>query len=370
MAIEGYATVEGTGRYRERMVAAGVTHPEHFRKGLGGLALSSVGLGTYLGGDDAGTDAQYLEAVKQAVASGCNVFDSAINYRCQRSERVIGQALSELVQTGAVRRDELLFATKGGFIPFDGAPPRDSYAYVLQTFVNPGIIASSDVVADCHCMTPAYLRHQLKASLANLGLACLDVYYVHNPETQLGAVSREEFMARMRHAFEALEEAASQGLLRLYGTATWNGYRTEPGSRGHLSLEALVRMAEEVGGAHHHFKVLQLPYNLGMPEALAQQTQTLNGVTVSLLEAAKALDVYVMSSASILQGQLSRGLPRGAREVLGERTDAQRAIQFVRSTPGLGTALVGMKQVEHVRDNLTVAQRAPLHPDQFTKLFT
>ena len=35
-----------------------------------------------------------------------------------------------------------------------------------------------------------------------------------------------------------------------------------------------------------------------------------------------------------------------------------------------GTALVGMKQVEHVRDNLTVARHAPLHPDQFTKLFT
>ena len=37
---------------------------------------------------------------------------------------------------------------------------------------------------------------------------------------------------------------------------------------------------------------------------------------------------------------------------------------------GLGTALVGMKQVEHVRDNLTVARHAPLQPDQFTKLFT
>src|SRR5207247_7887790 len=206
MAIEGYATIEGTGRYRERMVAAGLTHPEHFRKGLGGLALSSVGLGTYLGWHAAATDAQYLEAVKQAVASGCNVFDSAINYRCQRSERVIGQALSELVQTGAVRRDELLFATKGGFIPFDGAPPQDSYAYVLQTFVHPGIIASSDVVAECHCMTPAYLRHQLKASMANLGLASLDVYCLHDPETTLGAVRRAEMTRPTRAAGESADE--------------------------------------------------------------------------------------------------------------------------------------------------------------------
>ena len=369
MAIEGYATIEGTRRYRERMVAAGIAHPEHFREGLGGLALSSVGLGTYLGGHDAGTDALYLASVEQAVAAGCNVLDSAINYRWQRSERVIGQALNEMVRDGAVRRDELLIATKGGFIPFDGTPPRDSYAYVLQTFVNPGIISSADVVADCHCMTPGYLRHQLNMSLTNLGLSCLDVYYLHNPETQLDAVSREEFMARMRKAFEMLEEAVSQGKLRLYGTATWNGYRSRPGSRGHLSLEALVGMAREVGGKEHHFKVIQLPYNLGMPEALAQQTQSLNGSTVSLLEAAKVLDVYVMSSASILQGQLSRGLPSDVTEVLGDGTDAQRAIQFVRSTPGMGTALVGMKQAEHVRDNLAVARRAPLTPEQFTKLF-
>src|SRR5437773_5328452 len=103
MAIEGYATIEGTGRYRERMVAAGLTHPEHFRKGLGGLALSSVGLCTYLGGHDAATDAAYLEGVKQAVASGWNGFDSAIHYRCQRRERGVGLALRGLVQAGMVR---------------------------------------------------------------------------------------------------------------------------------------------------------------------------------------------------------------------------------------------------------------------------
>src|SRR5437016_7188251 len=165
MAIEGYATIEGTGRYRERMVAAGLTHPEHFRKGLGGLALSSVGLGTYLGGHDAGTDAQYLEAVKKAVAAGCNVFDSAINYRCQRSERVIGQALGQMIRDGVCRRDEILITTKGGYIPYDGTPPRDSYAYILQTFVTPGIVSYQDVVGDCHCMAPAYLRHQVEASL-------------------------------------------------------------------------------------------------------------------------------------------------------------------------------------------------------------
>jgi len=369
MPLEGYATVEGTKRYGERMVASGVAQREHFREGLGGLTLSSIGHGTYLGGHDDRTDGLYLAAVKQAIASGCNVFDSAINYRCQRSERVIGLAMAELIRESVVRRDELVIATKGGFIPYDGAPPRDSHAYIQNTFVMPGVISSTDVVADCHCMTPAYLRHQLETSLANLGLACLDVYYVHNPETQLDHVSQDELMARMRAAFETLEEGVAQGKLRLYGTATWNGFRSRPGSRSHLSLEALVALAGEVGGKDHHFKVIQFPYNLGMLEALAQQTQTLSGKPVSLLEAAKVLDVYVMSSASILQGQLTQGLPKDLQERLGDGSDAQRSIQFVRSTPGLGTALVGMRLAEHVRDNLATARRAPLSADQFAKLF-
>jgi len=369
MAIEGFATVEGTTRYRDRMIAEQVACPEHFREALGGLALSSVGLGTYLGGSDAQTDALYLAAIKQAVASGCNVLDTAINYRCQRSERVIGQALTEMIRDETCRRDEVIVATKGGFLPYDGEPPRDPYAYLQQAFVMPGVIQTTDIVAECHCMTPHYLRHQLDASLANLRLSCVDIYYLHNPETQLDEVPREQFMAHMRAAFEMLEEAVARGKIRVYGTATWTGYRVTPGSRGHLSLEALVRLAQEIGGPRHHFKVIQLPYNLGMPEALTQQTQTLNGARVSLLEAAEDLDLYVMCSASVLQGRLTRGLPSDVTEIIGDGTNAQRAIQFVRSTPGLGTALVGMKRAEHVREDLAVARHPPVPPVRFAKLF-
>src|SRR2546425_978581 len=359
MKLAGYATVEGTRRYRDRLVAAGAAHAGHFREGLGGLALSTIGLGTYLGRHDDATGELCKSAIKQAVKAGCNVIDSAINYRCQRSERTIGQALAELIKDGTCRRDEVLIATKGGFIPYDGAPPRDGYAYVQKTFIMPGIFSSSDVVADCHCMTSTYLRHQIDSSLANFGLACLDVYYLHNPEIQLEQVSRDEFMARMRTAFETLEAAVAQGKLRVYGTATWDGYRVSPKARGHLSLEALVRLAEEVGGTDHHFRVIQLPYSLGMPEALTWQTQSFNGVTVSLLEAAKALNMYVMVSAPMLQGKLARGPPADLHQALGEGTHAQRALQFVRSTPGLGTALVGVKQADHVRGKLAPAPLVP-----------
>jgi aryl-alcohol dehydrogenase-like predicted oxidoreductase len=84
-------------------------------------------------------------------------------------------------------------------------------------------------------------------SRANLGLETIDVYYVHNPETQLSEISRETFNTRIREAFGALEEACAEGKLSLYGVATWNGFRVAPEKRGHLSLEDLVAAAHDAG---------------------------------------------------------------------------------------------------------------------------
>ena len=50
-------------------------------------------------------------------------------------------------------------------------------------------------------------------------------------------------------------------------------------------------------------------------------------------------------------------------------TDGQRALQFVRSTPGATTALVGMKQLNHVEENLKTARIPPAPWEQYSKLF-
>lgn len=77
-----------------------------------------------------------------------------------------------------------------------------------------------------------------------------------------------------------------------------------------------------------------------------------------------------MCSASVLQGQLSRNLPPIVAEAFtGLATDAQRALQFVRSTPGVTTALIGMKQQKHVEENLQTASIAPAPWEQYSKLF-
>jgi aryl-alcohol dehydrogenase-like predicted oxidoreductase len=365
--IAGHATAEGTGRYAARHAAR--LPAANFRELPGGVRVSSLGLGTYLGREDDATDALYEKAVARALERGLNVLDAAINYRHQRSERAIGRALAAGIARGAFARDEVLVTTKGGYLAFDGEAPPDPRAYFASTYVQPGIVRPGDVVG-WHCMTPRFLADQLDRSRANLGLETVDVYYVHNPETQLDEVSRPEVLKRLREAFAALEEAGREGKLRLYGAATWNAFRVEPGEPGYLSLAELVDVAREVGGADHRFRVVQLPYNLAMPEAFTRANQKVDGVLVSTLEAARRLGLYVMASASVYQGQLTRGLPPVVTEYLpGFASDAQRAIQFVRSTPGIGTALVGMKTLAHVEDNTGAAAAAPMPWEQFKRLF-
>ncbi|HEY6121031.1 MAG TPA: aldo/keto reductase, partial [Pyrinomonadaceae bacterium] len=199
----------------------------------------------------------------------------------------------------------------------------------------------------------------------------IDAYYIHNPESQLGFVSEDEFYARLRKAFEFLESARANNKIRMYGVATWNGFRVPRESRQYHSLPRMEEIAREVAGQSHGFKIVQLPFNLGMPEALTIQSQTIDGQDVSAIEAASALDITLISSASILQGRVAQDLPETIREPLGSlATDAQTAIQFVRSTPGVTTALVGMSRKKHVEENLQLVSVEPSSTEDFLRLFS
>lgn len=367
MTTSNCATLESTSRYRDRFTQTIAAN--HFRQQQD-LWLSSIGVGTYLGNADDATDARYSAAISRAVQLGANVIDTAANYRFQRSERAIGKALGQLTQQGFAR-DEIVVCTKGGYLPFDGAPPRDLRSYIEETFVRIGIATFEDIVGGSHCMTPAYLRNQLEQSLKNMQLDCVDVYYIHNPESQLGAVSEPEFYNRLRAAFDALEKARADGRLKFYGVATWNGFRVPTDASGYHSLARIVATAPDVGGPSHGFRFIQLPFNLAMPEALTLANQELDDSPVSTLEAAASLGVTVMCSASIFQGRVAHGLPKDLRESLGGLpNDAQSAIQFVRSAPGVATALVGMSTLEHVEQNLELANVEPLQLEQFMQLFS
>ncbi|TAM80112.1 MAG: aldo/keto reductase [Acidobacteria bacterium] len=366
MLIDGHATPEGTARYCQRHADR---LPGHYRQSRG-LWLSSIGLGTYLGDPTDAVDKQYTQAVLQVARAGVNVFDTAVNYRHMHSERAIGRAVSELISSGAIQRDEFLLATKGGFLGYDSKEPDDPSAYFQARLVRTGLVKPEEIVAGCHTLSPRYLDHQIDVSRGNLGVGAIDLYYLHNPETQLREVSHEEFLRRLRLAIVVLEQAVADGKIRMYGTATWNGFRVQPGSQEAISLEEILGVAREVGGQNHHFGAIQLPFNIAMPEALAANTQASNGRLVPPLQIAREHGLIVFSSATLLQGHLSKGLPAGiVQSIPGFATDAQRAIQFVRSTPGITCALVGMSRHEHLEENLAAALRPPLSLADYRKMF-
>ncbi|HVA94046.1 MAG TPA: aldo/keto reductase [Candidatus Dormibacteraeota bacterium] len=359
-----FATSDGTKKYAARFASAAAGH---FRQQQG-LWLSSLGIGTYLGDPDARTDQAYTHAIVAAVEAGANVIDSAINYRFQRSERSVGAALIDLAQRGYAR-EELLICTKGGFLTPDGAMPADANEYFNHEYVETGILREGDVAAGCHSMAPRFLADQLERSRRNLGVETIDVYYLHNPETQLGEVPREMFNSRVRAAFEFLESAVAAAKIHFYGLATWNAFRQSDTAQDFLSLETMESLARDVAGGSHHFRFVQLPCNLGMTEALTRPNQALDARRVPMVEAANKLGITLVASASMLQGQLSRGLPPFVATALGMENDAQRALQFVRSTPGITTALVGMSSIEHVLANFSLTRVPPASQNQFSKLF-
>jgi len=364
--IPGYATREGTSRYKARFASF---HPDHFRDALG-LFFSSIGIGSYLGNPDDATDLMYQESLKLSLMSGVNVVDTAANYRAQRSERSFGKALKELIESGTIQRDEIILCTKGGYIPFDGSYPSDPLAYIKETYLDKGLLKKSDLSQGCHAMTPAYLENQLSSSLRNLGVETIDIYYIHNPETQLSDVEPLAFRARMLEAFKWAEEKVKEGKIRFYGTATWNGFRVEADQADYLSLQDLHILAREAGGQGHHFRVIQLPFNLAMPEAWVVRNQGVGPGSVPVLEAARRFDVIVIASASLMQSHLAGPFPDFlAPHFEAFPTSAQKSIQFGRSVPGITTALVGMKTTKHVNENVFPAGKPVFTEEELFRMF-
>ncbi len=346
--LSGRATAPATARFRGRFPAQ---QTAGFYRDAQSLSVSNIGIGTYLGELDERTDRAYALAVGAALAQGVNFIDTSLNYRNQRSERSIATALQQAVEAGQVQRDEVVICTKAGYLVPD-AIPRSA-------------ITAADVVGGMHSIAPAFLADQLGRSRQNLGIETIDVFYLHNPETQLSYIAADEFYGRMRQAFVFLEQTVKQGAIQYYGTATWEGYRRPPQSKEALSLERLVSIAREIAGDDHHFRFIQLPLNLAMTEAFTSRSEG-----QSVLSAASRYGITAVASASLLQARLASNLPGELRERLpGVRTDAQFAIQFVRSTPGVTVALVGMSDVSHARENLELAAIPAAPEEQYLRLY-
>lgn len=339
--VPGHCTPDSSALCRGRNAAL----PPDFFSVSHGLALSSIGLGTCLGNLDAETDRAVVEAAATLGLAGCNVFDSAPNYRNGRAELCVGEALAAMLHQG-VDRDQLFVSTKVGIVP-------ESLLAALSdgTLLPRGQI---EMLSTGQCFSPAYIRWQVEQSRHRLGLQTIDCVYLHNIE-EARCVRPDAFPPLLIRAFEALEELVARGDVRSYGLATWHGLRVAHDDPRALSLGEVVSSASTVAGGYHGLRYLQIPIGLWAPEVITNQNQPgENGGSQTPLVAAAHLGLTVIGSAPLLQGELAGadlsflgGLPR--------LSAAQRLVQFSRSVPGVATVLVGLKQRQHVAEALGVA---------------
>ncbi len=359
--ISGFATSDGTRKFAQDSGA----DRANFRE-FQNLLLSNVGVGTYLGDADARTDQMVTSAVKQSVMSGVNVIDTAINYRAQKAERSVGKAISELVEEKKISRDEIFLSSKNGYVTNDADVNLGFWEYVKEEYSQKGVIKEGDVTSGYHCLTKSYLSDQLERSLKNLGIECLDLMYLHNAvEGQIKDVSKDQFLERLKSAFEIYEQKRDEGKIRFYGMATWECFRVPKDSSQYLSLEDTVSMARKVGGEHHGFRFIQLPYNMHYDQALLAKHQYVEGKNVSILESATRLGIGVFTSVPFMQGRL---LSPGVMPDFNNMKPSMRALQFIRSSPGVLAPLAGQKSPEHVSENLKIMKIPPMSEDKFLAL--
>jgi aryl-alcohol dehydrogenase-like predicted oxidoreductase len=362
--ITGHATSNGTANFAIKN--QGVAK-NHFRQ-FSGLTLSSLGIGTYLGNADNETDILVKDAIKKSVLSGINVIDTAINYRSQKAERSVRKAVSELVEEGKVKREELFVSTKNGYVTNDADVKEEFWEYVQNTLVKPGIIKSGDISSGYHCMTIPYLENQLNTSLKNLDFDCIDLMYIHNAaEGQLQDISKDDFMKNLKLVFEFFEKQRKEGTIKYYGMATWDCFRVPKENPQHLLLTDILKIAKEIGGNENGFKFIQLPYNMYLDQALTLANQTVNEKEISILEASKNLGIGVFASVPLMQAKL---LGPNVIPEFGGLKPSHRALQFARSTPGIIAPLVGQKSSSHVDENLELVKISPMSESEFNQLVT
>lgn len=148
----------------------------------GGLALSSIALGTWaIGGShwDSYDEAQAVRAIKTALEEGVNFIDTAPVYGDGHSEELVGRAIRE-------RRDRVFLATKCGLNIYTGKYQRD--------------------------LSPSYLEKDLTQSLKRLGTDYIDLYQCHWPDPN----------TPMAETMEALERFREQGKIRYIGVSNFS----------------------------------------------------------------------------------------------------------------------------------------------------
>lgn len=314
---------------------------------LSNIKLSSVGIGTYLGNEDVETDDAVVSAICSMVQYGCNVIDTAPNYRNERAEKSVGIALQRVIKGGYIKREELFVSSKVGIMP-------PCIAKSIMIGEPPFALKDVSIDSEGFCFDPIYIEWQVKRSLNHLLIDSLDCLYLHNIEVLRAQVGQKSFLDMIVLIVPVLECLVATGLIRSYGIASWNAFRVLPDDPEHIDLFQLFQHLDKVGVNYEHFKCIQLPIGVWGTEAVTVKSQGISSAEPdSILAYALKLGIAVFSNSSLLQGDL---LKSNLSDIPGPifLSPAQRAINFTRSITGVRSIIVGIKSQHSINEALEV----------------
>jgi len=138
-----------------------------------------------------------------AIDAGIGYFDTAPFYGLGLSERRIGDALRG-------RRSQVLISSKVGRLlrPSDGALPSERYGFVTPMPFEPQFDYTHDGILRSH-----------EASLHRMGLARIDILYVHDIGAMTHGAQHDHFWQQLTHGggFRALERLRDEGAIAGFG---------------------------------------------------------------------------------------------------------------------------------------------------------
>lgn len=322
-------------------------------------SFSRLGIGLYLGDDSIEFNTRLFKVAEHAIENGINFFDCSPSYRNGESEKVIGKIIKRYPNK------DLVFSTKGGFVPFDfSRTEKDELDYIQELFDNK--LVSKDLFDSEFFQTfdINYLEFSLKNTLTKISRDSIDIYYIHNPEYLLRKRSRNEFLSIMENVFRWLKEKIKGGVIKEFGISSWMGF-FERDSRYCLQIEEFLNLSKKVS-IRKYFKYIQVPYNFHQTDLFFFRGQRSKVEYRSLAFLASENDLDLITSASLDQGKLARfKYLKDVEEIFTNLTSPQISLSFVLSTPYIKSSLIGTTSLIHLNELLKVYNKKLYGNDRF-----
>ncbi len=325
-----------------------------FKRTLGksGIQVSALGLGCWaIGGpwnflgSPAGwstvDDAESIKAIHKAMELGVNFFDTAANYGCGHSERILGQAIKG-------KRQQVVIATKFGYLVDEATKNVYPYGETEE---------QSDVAG--------HVRAELEKSLQRLQTDYIDVYQLH-----VWGLTIE----RALEVREVLEVLVEEGKIRTYG---WSTDRTDAVKAFSTSPNCGV-VQQQLNIFDGNLELLALCQELNLA-SINRGPLGMGILTGKFTASSNFSDDDVRKHAQWFGG-LKDGHPNkewldaldAVKEVLTSngRTLAQGSLAWIWAKSEKTIPIPGFKTVRQVEENAGAMEFGPLTEEQLAEIQT